>query len=48
MQLWRVTNKNEREDIKFVMILGEVVSVKSIVEHTVDSIQGRVIKGEEP
>ena len=41
----RLTNKKKQEDIKFVLTLGEKVVVKSIVEHTADSIQGRVIKG---
>ena len=43
----RLTNKNEQEDIKFVMTLGDKVLIKSIVEHTADSIQGRLIKGSE-
>ena len=43
----RLTNKKKQEDIKFVLTLGEKVVVKSIVEHTADSIQGRVIKGSE-
>ena len=43
----RFTNKNEQEDIKFVMTLGDKVLIKSIVEHTADSIQGRLIKGSE-
>lgn len=43
----RFTNKNEQEDIKFVMTLGEKVLVKSMIEHTADSIRVRVIKGEE-
>ncbi|MEW4153107.1 hypothetical protein Q0N88_24355 [Bacillus thuringiensis] len=42
----RLKNRNDQEDIKFVMTLGEKVLVKSIVEHKADSIQGRVIKGE--
>ncbi|MGG0260684.1 hypothetical protein ABEY48_20335 [Bacillus mycoides] len=43
----RFMNKNEQKDIKFVMTLGEKAQVKSIVEYTADSIQGRVIKDEE-
>ncbi|MGH0790761.1 hypothetical protein ACQVTU_24180 [Bacillus cereus] len=43
----RLTNKNEQEDIKFVLTLGDKVLIKSIVEHTADSIQGRLIKGSE-
>ena len=43
----RVTNKNEQEDIKFVMTLGDKVLIKSIVEHKFDSIQGGIIKGSE-
>ncbi|CCW06690.1 Phage protein [Bacillus sp. GeD10] len=43
----RLTNKKKQEDIKFVLTLGEKVVVKSIVEHTADSIQGRVIQGSE-
>ncbi|HEQ3529097.1 hypothetical protein [Bacillus cereus] len=42
----RLTNKKQ-EDIKLVLTLGEKVVVKSIVEHTADSIQGRVVKGSE-
>ncbi|HDR8114628.1 TPA: hypothetical protein QCY85_002039 [Bacillus cereus] len=43
----RLTNKKKQEDIKLVLTLGEKVVVKSIVEHTADSIQGRVVKGSE-
>ncbi|CCW07618.1 Phage protein [Bacillus sp. GeD10] len=43
----RLTNKKKQEDIKFVLTLGEKVVVKSIIEQTADSIQGRVIKGSE-
>ncbi|HDW3058613.1 MULTISPECIES: hypothetical protein [Bacillus cereus group] len=43
----RLTNKKKQEDIKLVLTLGEKVVVKSIVENTADSIQGRVVKGSE-
>ncbi|MBG9519005.1 hypothetical protein SPE26_17730 [Bacillus thuringiensis] len=43
----RFTNKNEQEDIMFVMTLGDKVLIKSIVEHKFDSIQSGIIKGSE-
>ncbi|MDA1789234.1 hypothetical protein [Bacillus cereus group sp. BY5-1LC] len=43
----RFTNKGELKDIKVSIVLDKKVFTESIVGHTADSIQGRVIKGSE-
>ncbi|WP_257206300.1 hypothetical protein [Bacillus thuringiensis] len=43
----RFTNKGELKDIKVSIVLDRKVFAESIAEHTVDSIQGRVIKRSE-
>lgn len=43
----RFTSKGELKDIKVSIVLDRKVIAESIAEHTVDSIQGRVIKGSE-
>ncbi|MFJ1118220.1 hypothetical protein [Bacillus thuringiensis] len=40
----RFTNKGELKDIKVSIVLDKKVFAESIVEHTADSIQGRVIE----
>ncbi|MGN4543837.1 hypothetical protein [Bacillus cereus] len=43
----RFTNKGELKDVKVSIVVDRKILVKSIAEHTADSIQGRVIKRSE-